>query len=208
MKTGFITRKTYDKALILERRTELVAQRVTDYLKETNRYDKAIIFCENIDHAERMRQHLVNLNSDITAENKKYVMRITGDNNEGKAELDNFIDPEQRYPVITTTSELMSTGVDAQTCKLIVLDQIIQSMTKFKQIIGRGTRINEDYDKYYFTIMDFKKARQITFTVDEIEGIEMEDDLKEFMREQLEKVETGYWDYTGKHTKSHKSLTE
>jgi Type I site-specific restriction-modification system, R (restriction) subunit and related helicases len=153
--------KDYDKTLILEKRTELVAQRVTDYLKETNRYDKAIIFCENIDHAERMRQQLVNLNSDITAENKKYVMRITGDNNEGKAELDNFIDPEQRYPVIATTSELMSTGVDAQTCKLIVLDQRIQSMTKFKQIIGRGTRINEDYNKYYFTIMDFKKATEL-----------------------------------------------
>lgn len=153
--------KDYDKTLILERRTELVAQKVTEYLKETNRYDKAIIFCENIDHAERMRQQLVNLNSDITAENKKYVLRITGDNNEGKAELDNFIDPEQKYPVIATTSELMSTGVDAQTCKLIVLDQRILSMTKFKQIIGRGTRINEDYDKYYFTIMDFKKATEL-----------------------------------------------
>ena len=153
--------KDYDRTLILERRTELVARKVTEYLKETNRYDKAIIFCENIDHAERMRQQLVNLNSDITAEHKKYVMRITGDNNEGKAELDNFIDPEQKYPVIATTSELMSTGVDAQTCKLIVLDQIIQSMTKLKQIIGRGTRVNEDYDKYYFTIMDFRKATEL-----------------------------------------------
>lgn len=151
----------YDNTLVLEKRTELVAQKVTEYLKETNRYDKTIIFCENIDHAERMRQQMVNLNSDITAENKKYVMRITGDNNEGKAELDNFIDPEQKYPVIATTSELMSTGVDAQTCKLIVLDQRIQSMTKFKQIIGRGTRIHEDYDKYYFTIMDFKKATEL-----------------------------------------------
>lgn len=153
--------KDFDKSLILERRTELVARKVTEYLKATNRYDKAIIFCENIDHAERMRQQLVNLNKDITAEHKKYVMRITGDNNEGKAELDNFIDPEQKYPVIATTSELMSTGVDAQTCKLIVLDQIIQSMTKLKQIIGRGTRVNEDYDKYYFTIMDFRKATEL-----------------------------------------------
>ncbi len=93
--------------------------------------------------------------------NSKYVMRITGDNDEGKAELDNFIFPESRYPVIATTSKLMTTGVDAQTCKLIVLDQRIQSMTEFKQIIGRGTRINEDYGKYYFTIIDFKKATEL-----------------------------------------------
>jgi len=151
----------FDKKLILEKRTELVAEKITEFLKATNRYDKAIVFCDNIDHAERMRQQLVNKNSDITAENTKYVMRITGDNEEGKAESDNFIDPEQPYPVIATTSKLMSTGVDAQTCKLIVLDQRIQSMTEFKQIIGRGTRINEDYDKYYFTIMDFKKATEL-----------------------------------------------
>ncbi|NQV25666.1 MAG: restriction endonuclease, partial [Rhodopirellula sp.] len=91
----------------------------------------------------------------------RYVMRITGDSVEGKAELDNFIDPESRYPVITTTSKLMSTGVDCQTCGLIVLDQRIQSMTEFKQIIGRGTRVNEDFGKFYFTIMDFKKATEL-----------------------------------------------
>jgi type I restriction enzyme R subunit len=107
------------------------------------------------------RQALVNENSDLVAQNSKYVMRITGDNEEGKAELDNFIFPESTYPVIATTSKLMTTGVDAQTCKLIVLDQRIQSMTEFKQIIGRGTRINEDYDKYYFTIIDFKKATEL-----------------------------------------------
>ncbi len=153
--------KDFDKKLVLEKRTSLVAEKVTEFLKATNRYDKTIIFCSNIDHAERMRQQLVNQNADITSKNYKYVMRITGDNEEGKAELDNFIDPEQIYPVIATTSKLMSTGVDAQTCKLIVLDQRIQSMTEFKQIIGRGTRINEDYDKYYFTIMDFKKATEL-----------------------------------------------
>ncbi|MCK5312223.1 MAG: DEAD/DEAH box helicase family protein [Desulfobacteraceae bacterium] len=153
--------KDFDKKLILEQRTSLVAEKVTEFLKATNRYDKTIIFCSNIDHADRMRQQLVNQNADITSKNYKYVMRITGDNEEGKAELDNFIDPEQIYPVIATTSKLMSTGVDAQTCKLIVLDQRIQSMTEFKQIIGRGTRINEDYDKYYFTIMDFKKATEL-----------------------------------------------
>ncbi len=153
--------RDFDKTLVLERRTRLVAKKITQFLKETNRFDKAIVFCENIDHAERMRQALVNENADLVAQNSKYVMRITGDNEEGKAELDNFIFPESTYPVIATTSKLMSTGVDAQTCKLIVLDQRIQSMTEFKQIIGRGTRINEDCGKYYFTIMDFKKATEL-----------------------------------------------
>lgn len=153
--------KDFDKNLVLEQRTRLVAQKITEFLKKTNRFDKAIVFCENIDHAERMRQALVNENADLVAQNSKYVMRITGDSKEGKAQLDNFIFPESKYPVIVTTSKLMSTGVDAQTCKLIVLDQRIQSMTDFKQIIGRGTRINEDYDKYYFTIIDFKRATEL-----------------------------------------------
>jgi len=153
--------KDFDKTLVLEKRTLLVAKKISEFLKQTNRFDKTIVFCENIDHAERMRQALVNENADLVAQNSKYVMRITGDNDEGKAELDNFIFPESRYPVIATTSKLMTTGVDAQTCKLIVLDQRILSMTEFKQIIGRGTRINEDYDKYYFTIMDFKKATEL-----------------------------------------------
>ncbi|MGB4848043.1 MAG: type I restriction-modification enzyme R subunit C-terminal domain-containing protein [Saprospiraceae bacterium] len=153
--------KDFDKTLVLEKRTQLVARKISEFLKETNRYDKTIVFCEDIDHAERMRQALVNENADLVAINAKYVMRITGDSKEGKDELDNFIFPESRYPVIATTSKLMSTGVDAQTCKLIVLDQRIQSMTEFKQIIGRGTRINEDYNKYSFTIMDFKKATEL-----------------------------------------------
>ena len=153
--------KDFDKTLVLEKRTQLVAKKISDFLKLTNRFDKTIVFCDNIDHAERMRQALVNENGDLVAQNAKYVMRITGDNEEGKDELDNFIFPESKYPVIATTSKLMSTGVDAQTCKLIVLDQRIQSMTEFKQIIGRGTRTNEDYGKYYFTIMDFKKATEL-----------------------------------------------
>jgi len=153
--------KDFDKTLVLETRSQLVAQKITEFLKQTNRFDKAIVFCENIDHAERMRQALVNENADLAAQNSKYVMRITGDNEEGKAELDNFIFPESQYPVIATTSKLMTTGIDAQTCKLIVLDQRIRSMTEFKQIIGRGTRINEDYGKYYFTIIDFKKATEL-----------------------------------------------
>lgn len=153
--------KDFDKTLVLEKRTLMVAKKVSDFLRLTNRFDKTIIFCENIDHAERMRQAMVNENPDLVQENSKYVMRITGDNDEGKAELDNFIFPESKYPVIATTSKLMTTGVDAQTCKLIVLDQRIQSMTEFKQIVGRGTRINEDYGKFYFTIIDFKKATEL-----------------------------------------------
>ncbi|MGF1519190.1 MAG: EcoAI/FtnUII family type I restriction enzme subunit R [Nodosilinea sp.] len=153
--------KDFDRNLILERRTEVVAAKVTEFLSRTDPYQKTIVFCENIDHAERMRQALVNLNPERVRENRKYVMRITGDELEGKAELDNFINPEERYPVIATTSKLMTTGVDAQTCKLIVLDQRIQSMTEFKQIIGRGTRINDDYGKHWFTILDFKKATEL-----------------------------------------------
>lgn len=150
-----------DRTLVLEQRTELVARKITEFLVATDPYAKTIVFCDDIDHAERMRQALVNLNPERVKESRKYVMRITGDEIEGKAELDNFINPEQRYPVIATTSKLMTTGVDAQTCKLIVLDQHIKSMTEFKQIIGRGTRINEDYGKFWFTIMDFKKATEL-----------------------------------------------
>ena len=153
--------KDFDKQLVLEQRTTLVAAKITELLESSDPYQKTIVFCEDIDHAERMRQTLVNANPKRVAENRKYVMRITGDEQEGKAELDNFIDPEQRYPVIATTSKLMTTGVDAQTCKLIVLDQRIQSMTEFKQIIGRGTRINDDYHKHWFTILDFKKATEL-----------------------------------------------
>ena len=150
--------RDFDRNLILEKRTAVVAAKVTEFLKATDRFSKTIIFCENIEHAERMRQAMVNANPDLAAANSKYVMRITGDNDEGKAQLDNFIDPEKTYPVIACTSQLMSTGVDAQTCRLIVLDKRISSMTEFKQIIGRGTRIREDYNKLFFTIMDFRRA--------------------------------------------------
>ena len=150
-----------DRNITFDERTQLVAMKVTEFLQQSGEYQKTIVFCDNIDHAERMRQALVNLNPERVQENRKYVVRITGDNDEGKAELDNFIDPESRYPVIATTSKLMTTGVDAKTCKLVVLDQRIQSMTEFKQIIGRGTRIDEDYDKHWFTIMDFKKATEL-----------------------------------------------
>lgn len=153
--------RDFDRDLVLDKRTELVAKKVTEYLKATNRFDKTIVFCEDIEHAERMRSALINENGDLYAESSKYIMQITGDNAEGKAELDNFILPESKYPVIVTTSKLLSTGVDAQTCKLIVLDKRIESMTEFKQIIGRGTRINEAYDKSFFTILDFRKATEL-----------------------------------------------
>lgn len=153
--------KDFDRNLVLEKRTEMVARKLTEFLAATGVYSKTIVFCEDIDHAERMRQALVNANPELCAKNRKYVMRITGDSDEGKAELDPFITPEERYPVIVTTSKLMTTGVDAQTCRVIVLDQTIQSMTEFKQIIGRGTRIREDFGKLYFTIIDFKKATEL-----------------------------------------------
>ena len=152
--------KDFDKTLVLTRRNQLVAEKISQYLRETNRFDKTIVFCENTDHALRMRQALINENSDLAADNHKYVMRITGNDKLGKDELDNFIFPESRYPVIVTTSKLMTTGVDAQTCKVIVLDQAIGSMTEFKQTIGRGTRIKEDYGKFFFTIIDFKRVTE------------------------------------------------
>ncbi len=150
-----------DRILILNKRTKLVAERVMKLLNATDPYSKTIIFCEDIDHAERMRKAIVNAAGPLALENSKYVMRITGDSIEGKAELDNFIDPESKYPVIATTSELLTTGVDAKTCKVIVLDKNINSMTTFKQIVGRGTRIEEEQNKYFFTIMDFKKATEL-----------------------------------------------
>jgi type I restriction enzyme R subunit len=152
-----------NREIIFPERDKVVAHKISEFLHSTDPMNKTIVFCSNIDHAERMRQALVNdpLNADLVAKDLRYVMRITGDNEEGKNELDNFIDPKRPYPVIATTSKLMSTGVDAQTCQLIVLDQRIQSMTEFKQIIGRGTRLRPDYGKYFFTIIDFKKATEL-----------------------------------------------
>ncbi len=159
----------FDRDLVLTQRTELVAKKVTEYLKATDRFAKTIVFCTDIDHAERMRKALVNENGDLAAQNRKYIMRITGDEQEGKAELDNFINPESKYPVIVTTSKLLTTGVDTKTVKLIVIDSRIKSMTEFKQIIGRGTRIDEDFNKFFFTIMDFKKATTL-FAEPEFDG--------------------------------------
>ena len=136
-----------------------MSRRVTEFLKGSgDRFQKTIVFCVDQEHAGRMRQALINENADLVAKDHRYVMRITGEDNEGKQQLDNFIDPQSPYPVLVTTSRLLSTGVDAQTCRLIVLDRGVGSMTEFKQIVGRGTRVHEDTKKFYFTLMDFRGA--------------------------------------------------
>lgn len=162
--------KDFDRTIVIKNRTDLVAQTITSYLQRTDPMAKTIIFCNDIDHADRMRRALVNLNPEQVAKNDKYVMKITGDDELGKNQLENFCNPKKAYPVIATTSELMTTGVDAKTCKLVVLDQNIQSMTKFKQIIGRGTRIDDKYGKLWFTILDFKKATEL-FADERFDGI-------------------------------------
>ena len=151
--------KDFDRTLVLDDRTKLVAQKVTEFLKQSgDRMAKTIVFCVDQEHAARMRQALINENADMVAQNHRYVMRITGSDKDGLDQLGNFIDPEAPYPVIVTTSRLLSTGVDAQTCRLIVLDREVGSMTEFKQIIGRGTRVHEDTQKLFFTVMDFRGA--------------------------------------------------
>jgi type I restriction enzyme R subunit len=155
------TSRDFDRHLVISPRTETVAAKVSQYLRETDPFAKTIVFCEDVEHAERMRRALVNQNPARVAEDGRYVMRITGDSKEGRRELDNFRDPESRYPVVATTSRMLTTGVDVQTCKLIVLDANIRSMTDFKQIIGRGTRIKEAYGKRSFTIMDFRGVTRI-----------------------------------------------
>ncbi|CAN1507222.1 HsdR Type I site-specific restriction-modification system, R (restriction) subunit and related helicases [Caulobacteraceae bacterium] len=151
--------KDFDRTLVLDERTKITAKKVTEFLKESgDRFQKTIIFCVDEEHAARMRQALINENADLVSANARYVMRITGSDKEGQEQLGNFIDPESKYPVLVTTSRLLSTGVDAQTCRLIVLDRSVGSMTEFKQIVGRGTRIHEDTNKLYFTLIDFRGA--------------------------------------------------
>ncbi len=151
----------FDRKLVLEERSKVVAQKITEYLKATDRMQKTIVFCVDIEHADRIRRELVNANADMVAEHPKYVVRITGDSPNGEKDLDKFIDPESPYPVIATTSKLLTTGVDTQTVKLIVIDQNINSIIEFKQIIGRGTRVCEDYGKMFFSIMDFRGATEL-----------------------------------------------
>ena len=152
-------KRDFDRTIVIDDRTKLVAARVTEFLKESgDRFQKTIIFCVDEEHAARMRSALVNENADLCDKNHRYVMRITGSDTEGQSELGNFIDPESQYPTLVTTSRLLSTGVDVQTCRLIVLDRAVGSMTEFKQIVGRGTRVHEDTKKFYFTLIDFRGA--------------------------------------------------
>jgi type I restriction enzyme R subunit len=163
------TSKDFDRKLIIDKRTETVAKRITEYLKQTDRFSKTIVFCVDEEHALRMREALINENQDLVAQNDKYIMRITGSDELGKQQLENFIDNNCRYPTIVTTSKLLSTGVDCKMVKLIVLESNINSMTEFKQIIGRGTRLVWDRDKRFFTIMDFRKAT-LLFSDPEFDG--------------------------------------
>jgi type I restriction enzyme R subunit len=188
-------RTDFDKNIVVDERRKLVAKKVSEFLKGYDRFAKTICFCCDIEHAEGLTSELRNENADLVAENYKYVMQITGDNDEGKRELDNFINPEERYPVITTTSELMTTGVDAQTCKVIVLDSEIRSMTKFKQIIGRGTRINEEFGKLFFTILDFRNVTDLFADKDfdgdpiRVKPVSQDEDLGSVIEEEQKEVE-------------------
>lgn len=150
--------KDFDRNLVIDERTKVVARKITEYLKKNDRYMKTIIFCVDTEHAARMRQALINENRDLVKENDKYIMRITGNDPDGKDQLENFIDVEEKYPVIAITSELMTTGVDAKMCKLIVIDKEVESMITFKQIVGRGTRLLFEQGKRYFTLMDFRNV--------------------------------------------------
>lgn len=169
--TRLFEKQDFDSDIVIKERYEEVARRITRFLKETDRFAKTIVFCVDIEHAENMRRALVNENADIVRDHPNYVMKITGDDKEGKAQLDRFIDPDEMFPTIVTTSKLLTTGVNCKTCKVIVLDNKFgeRGMTEFKQIIGRGTRICEDYGKRYFTILDFRDASRL-FADPEFDG--------------------------------------
>ena len=151
-------RKDIGRDIAFTKRREIVAKRITKMLKQIGRMTKTIVFCTDIEEAEAMRSLLVNLNADMCKKDVRYIMRITGDDNVGKKQLDNFIDVDQPYPTVVTTSELLATGVDCKTCGLIVIDKEIGSMTEFKQIIGRGTRLRTDKGKWHLEILDFRNA--------------------------------------------------
>ena len=167
--------KDYDYNIVIEDRIREVAHEITEYLKHTDRMAKTIVFCADEDHADRMRAALVNENSDMCKKNPDYVVRITGSDPYGQSKLDYFISISSKYPVIATTSKLLSTGVDCKMVKLIVLDQSINSMTEFKQIVGRGTRIREKEGKTHFTIMDFRNITRLFADPDWDGPIEMDD---------------------------------
>ena len=158
---GYYSRKDFGREVALLKRREIVARRITKMLHQIGRMTKTIVFCTDVEEAEAMRELLVNLNSDLCKKDARYVMRITGDDNYGKKQLDNFIDVDEPYPCVVTTSEMLSTGVDCKTCGLIVIDKEIGSMTEFKQIVGRGTRLRIDKGKWHFEILDFRNATQL-----------------------------------------------
>ncbi|MBP5761011.1 MAG: DEAD/DEAH box helicase family protein, partial [Verrucomicrobia bacterium] len=170
------TNKDFDYNIVIEDRDREVAQEITDYLKHYGRMQKTIVFCANEDHAERMRIALNNLNADMVQKNPDYVVRITGSDEYGKGKLSYFISASEKYPVIATTSKLLSTGADCKMTKLIVLDQMINSMTEFKQIIGRGTRIREDAGKMFFVVMDFRNVSRLFADPDWDGPIEQDED--------------------------------
>ena len=184
IKAGFYNRKTFGRELVIMQRRDIVARRITKMLHRIGRMTKSIIFCADIEEAEAMRQLLVNYNSDLCKKDSRYIMRITGDENIGKKQLDNFIDPDQPYPTLVTTSEMLSTGVDCKTCGLIVIDKEIGSMTEFKQIVGRGTRLRTDKGKWHFEILDFRNVTQL-FKDPEFDG---DPELKNYLRSQKQRV--------------------
>lgn len=169
------TNRDFDYTIILEDRVYEVAREITEYLKSTDRMQKTIVFCANENHAERMRTALTNLNADMCQVNSDYVVRITGSDIYGKSKLDYFISVSAPYPVIATTSRLLSTGADCKMTKLIVLDEMISSMTEFKQIIGRGTRLREKDGKTHFTVMDFRNVTRLFADPDWDGPIEIDD---------------------------------
>ena len=174
----------YDYNIVIEDRIREVAQEITNYLKSTDRMAKTIVFCADETLAERMRMALANANADMCKKNPDYVVRITGSDEYGKGKLDYFISVAEKYPVIATTSKLLSTGVDCKMTKLIVLDQQIGSMTEFKQIIGRGTRLREKEGKTYFTVMDFRNVTRLFADPDWDGPIEIDPDYPPKQKEQ------------------------
>ena len=154
-------RPDFGREHVIKTRREVVARRITQMLYKIGRMTKTIVFCPDVEEAEAMRQLLATLNADMMKEDPRYVMRITGDDAVGKKQLGNFIEPDEAYPVVVTTSEMLSTGVDCKTCGLIVIDKEIGSMTEFKQIVGRGTRLKTDKGKWHFEILDFRNATKL-----------------------------------------------
>ncbi|MEN6407173.1 MAG: DEAD/DEAH box helicase family protein [Thermoguttaceae bacterium] len=162
--------KDFERAVALQARTKAIARNITDFLKRTDRFGKTIVFCVDQEHADEMRRELSNLNADLVRDNPNYVCRVTSDEGDiGKGYLSNFQDVDQKTPVILTTSQLLTTGVDAPTCKNVVLARVVNSIVEFKQIIGRGTRLRDDYNKYFFNILDFTQSTRL-FADPEFDG--------------------------------------